>query len=75
MCYAYASFQERKLISTLGSYKLGNTFKGRVVWLLGRYKAPLVQHMLIRRRQRIFKLWSQQKLVDIPFIEKASRLD
>ena len=64
-----------KLISTLGSYKLGDGLKGRLSWLLVRFRIPLVHHMLIRRRRRIYNLWSQQKLADIPFIEKPSRLD
>jgi glycosyl transferase, family 25 len=64
-----------KLISTLGSYKLGNSLKGRLTWLLVGFKIPVVHHMLIRRRRRIHALWSQQVLADMPFIEKASRLD
>jgi glycosyl transferase family 25 len=64
-----------ELISTLGSYKLGNSLKDRLTWLLVRSKLPLVHHMLTRRRQRIYNLWSQQVLVDIPFIEKPSRLE
>ncbi len=64
-----------KIISTLGSYRLGNGLKGRLAWLLVRFKIPLVHQMLARRRQRIFDMWSQQLLVDIPFLEKPSRLD
>jgi glycosyl transferase family 25 len=64
-----------KLISTLGSYQLGNGLKGRLAWRLMHFKIPIVHQMLIRRRRRIHELWSQQLLVDVPFIEKPSRLE
>jgi glycosyl transferase, family 25 len=67
--------KDPRMISTLGSYKLGNSLKGRLAWQLVRFKIPLVHQMLIRRRRRIYNLWSQQVLVDIPFVEKPSRLD
>ena len=68
-------FKSARLISTLGSYKLGNTFKGRVVWLLGRYKAPLVQHMLIRRRQAHFQTLESAEARRHSFYREGVRLD
>jgi glycosyl transferase, family 25 len=64
-----------KLASTLGSYSLGNSVKGRLVWSLVNLKIPLFHQALSYRRQRIYRQWSQQELVDIPFIEKPSRFD
>jgi glycosyl transferase, family 25 len=64
-----------KLVSTMGSYSLANTVKGRLTWPLVRYKIPLLHQALTYRRQRIYRQWSQQELVDIPFIEKPSRLE
>jgi glycosyl transferase, family 25 len=68
--------KESKLISTLGSYKLGHSsLKGRLVWALVQFKIPILHQVLNRRRQRIQDRWTHQELVDIPFIEKPSRLD
>jgi glycosyl transferase, family 25 len=64
-----------RLHSTLGSYSLGNSVKGRLAWPLVRYKIPLLHQALNYRRQRIYRQWSKQELVDIPFIEKPSRLE
>ena len=64
-----------KLISTLGSYSLGNSVKGRLAWPLVRYKIPLLHQVLNYRRQRIYRKSNQQELVDMPFIEKPSRLE
>ena len=65
-----------KLISTLGSYSLGSSLKGRLAWGLVRYKIPLLHQALGYRRQRIYRRkWNQQELVDMPFIEKSSRLE
>jgi glycosyl transferase family 25 len=64
-----------KLISTLGSYSLGNIVKGRLAWPLVRYKIPLLHQVLNYRRQRIYRKSNQQELVDMPFIEKPSRLE
>ena len=63
------------LTSTLGSYSLGNSVKGRLAWPLVRQRIPLLHQALSYRRQRIYRQWSQQELVDIPFIEKPSRLE
>jgi len=68
--------KESKLISTLGSYSLGrSSLKGRLAWSLVRSKIPILHQVLNRRRQRIHDQWTNQELVDIPFIEKPSRLD
>jgi glycosyl transferase, family 25 len=64
-----------KHTSTQGSYKLGNSVKGRAAWLLARSRIPIMHQLLTRRRRRIYDLWSQQLLADIPFIERPSRLD
>jgi glycosyl transferase family 25 len=65
-----------KLNSTLGSYSLGNSAKGRLAWALVRRKIPVLHQALGYRRQRIYRqLWDQQEFVDMPFIEKPSRLD
>jgi hypothetical protein len=67
--------KDPRLISTLGSYSLGNGVKGRLIWALVRSKIPLLHHVLGYRRQRIYRRWNQQELLDIPFLEKPSRLD
>jgi glycosyl transferase family 25 len=67
--------KESKLISTLGSYSLGRSLKGRLVWSLVQYKIPILHQALNRRRQRIHDQWTHQELVDIPFLEKPSRLE
>ena len=64
-----------KLISTLGSYSLGNGVMGRLAWPLVRYKIPILHQVLNYRRQRIYRKSDQQELVDMPFIEKPSRLE
>jgi glycosyl transferase, family 25 len=64
-----------RLNSTLGSYSLGKSLTGRLAWPLVRLKVPLLHQALTYRRQRIYRQWSQQELVDIPFIEKPSRFD
>lgn len=65
-----------KLNSTLGSYSLGNSVRGRLAWALVRRKVPVLHQALSYRRQRIYRQWwNQQEIVDIPFIEKPSRLD
>lgn len=64
-----------KLESTLGSYKLGSGLRARLVWPLVRRKIPLLHQYLGYRRTRIYRRWSQPEFVDVPFVEKASRLD
>lgn len=67
--------KNHKLASTLGSYKLGTGFRARVVWPLVRRRIPILHQYLGYRRERIYRRWSQPELVDMPFVEKPSRLD
>jgi glycosyl transferase, family 25 len=64
-----------KLTSTMGSYSLGNGIKGRLASSLVRRKIPLLHQALNYRRQRIYRQWAQSELVDVPFVEKPSRLE
>ena len=64
-----------KLVSTMGSYSLGNGVRARLVWPLVRRKIPILHQALSYRRQRIYRQWSRSELVDMPFIEKPSRLE
>ena len=63
-----------KLVSTIGSYTLGNGLAARMLWPLVNRKIPLLHQALSYRRQRIQRRWSGVELVDMPFIEKPSRL-
>lgn len=64
-----------KFVSTIGSYSLGSGIRARLTWPLVRRKIPLLHQALSYRRQRIFRQWNRSELVDMPFIEKASRLE
>jgi glycosyl transferase family 25 len=68
-------FKTARLTSTMGSYSLGNGVKGRLAWALVNRKIPLLHQVLIYRRQRIYRQWGRSELVDMPFIEKPSRLE
>jgi glycosyl transferase, family 25 len=68
-------FKTAKLTSTMGSYALGNGVKGRLAWALVSRNIPLLHQVLVYRRQRIYRQWSRSELVDMPFIEKPSRLE
>lgn len=63
-----------RFTSTVGSYSLGNGIRARLVLPLARRKIPLLHQALAYRRQRIFRQWGRSELVDMPFIEKPSRL-
>jgi glycosyl transferase family 25 len=67
--------KSHKLPSTLGSYALGNSIKGRLIWPLVRRRIPILHQVLNYRRQRIYRQWSRSELVDMPFIEKPSRFE
>jgi glycosyl transferase family 25 len=67
-------FKSPRLESTIGSYSLGNGVKARLIWPLVRRKIPLLQQVILYRRQRIYRQWSRSVLVDMPFTEKPSRL-
>ncbi len=63
-----------KLVSTIGSYTLGNGLKARILWPLVNRKIPLLHQALSHRRKRIQRRWCRSEIVDTPFIEKPSRL-
>jgi glycosyl transferase family 25 len=63
-----------KLVSTIGSYTLGSGLRARLLWPLVNHKIPVLYQALSYRRQRIQRRWSRSELVDMPFMEKPSRL-
>jgi glycosyl transferase, family 25 len=63
-----------KFESTIGLYSLGNGVKARLVGPLLRHKIPLVHQVILHRRQRILREWGRSEIVDMPFVEKPSRL-
>ena len=63
-----------KFESTIGLYSLGNGIKARLVGPFVRHKIPLVHQVILYRRQRILRQWDRSEIVDMPFIEKPSRL-
>ena len=67
--------KDPKFTSTIGSYSLGSGVRGRLVGSLVRHKIPLLHQALSYRRQRIFCQWGRSELIDMPFVEKPSRLE
>jgi glycosyl transferase, family 25 len=63
-----------KFESTIGPYSLGNGVKARLVGPLVGHKIPLLHQVILYRRQRILRQWGRSEIVDMPFIEKPSRL-
>lgn len=63
-----------KFESTIGLYSLGSGFKARLIGPLVRHKIPLFHQAIRYRRQRILREWDRSEIVDVPFIEKPSRL-
>lgn len=63
-----------KFESTIGMYSLGTGIKARVAAPLVRHKIPVLHQAIRRRRQRIIRKWDQAEVVDVPFLEKPSRL-
>ena len=63
-----------KFESTIGLYSLGDGVKARLVRPLVRHKIPFVHQMILYRRQRILRQWGRAEIVDIPFVDKPSRL-
>lgn len=61
--------------STIGSYSLGTGLKGRLAAPLVQHKIPFLHQALRFRRQRIFDRRNRSELVDVPFVEKPSRLE
>ncbi len=64
-----------KFESTIGLYSLGTGLKARLVEPLVRHNVPLLHQAISYRRERIHRRWTQSELVDMPFIQKPSRLD
>jgi len=60
--------------STIGLYSLGSGVRARLVAPLVRRKIPLVDELIRYRRQRIMRQWERSEIVDIPFVNKPSRL-
>lgn len=63
-----------KFESTIGLYSLGNGVKSRIAGPLVRHKVPLLHQVLLYRRQRILRRWDRSEIVDLPFVERPSRL-
>ena len=63
-----------KFESTIGMYSLGSGVRARVVGPLVRHKIPVVHQAVLRRRQRIMRKWDRAEMVNVPFLEKPSRL-
>ena len=61
--------------STIGPYRLGNGLMARLLMPLARRKIPLVHQALSYRRERIWRRMTQSEIVDLPFVEKPSRLE
>jgi glycosyl transferase, family 25 len=69
-----AVVKNAKFESTIGLYSLGNGVKARLASPLVRHKIPLVHRMIHYRRQRILRQMERAEIVNMPFIEKPSRL-
>ncbi|MBV9384292.1 MAG: glycosyltransferase family 25 protein [Streptosporangiaceae bacterium] len=63
-----------KFESTIGLYSLGNGMKARLMGPFVRHNIPLLRQLILYRRQRILRQWDRSEIVDMPFIEKPSRL-
>lgn len=64
--------------STQGSYKLGNSRMFRLLWPIVKLELPILHQILVYRRKRIYQRFYQRsaqwELVDMPFIDRPSRL-
>jgi glycosyl transferase family 25 len=56
-------------------YNSPGSFKARLLAAAMRYDVPLFRQAVAYRRQRIWRKWNRTEVVDVPFIEKPSRLD
>lgn len=63
------------LTSTIGSYSMSHGLMARLAGPVMSHKIPVVHQALAYRRGRIYRRTSQSELVDLPFVEKPSRLD
>jgi glycosyl transferase family 25 len=62
--------------STIGSYSVPSTgLRRKLTEQLLNHKIPVVHQALSYRRERIYRRSSRTDLVDVPFVERASRLD
>lgn len=61
--------------STIGSYSLSTGMKARLAKRILHQRIPGLHQALSLRRRRIYRQWSQSELVDVPFVERPSRLD
>ena len=68
-------FKNPKFTSTIGSYSLGDGVRARLIGPLVRGRIPLLHQALSYRRERIHRQWHRSEVVDMPFIEKPSRLE
>ena len=66
--------KDSKFESMIGLYSLGNGVKARLVGPFVRHKIPLLHQVILLRRRHILRQWDRSEIVDIPFIEKPSRL-
>lgn len=64
-----------KFSSMIGSYSLGNGLRAHLARPLVSRKIPVLHQALTYRRRRIYRAWGRTEIVDMPFIEKPSRLD
>lgn len=69
-----AVVKNSKFESTIGLYSMGNGVKARLVEPFVRHKIPPFHQVILYRRQRIMRQMERSEIVDIPFIEKPSRL-
>ena len=60
--------------STIGHYSLGTGLKGRLMAPLVRHKVPVLHQAISYRRQKIQRQYTRSEFVDMPFVEKPSRL-
>jgi len=60
--------------STIGLYSLGNGIRARLVGPFVRHKIPFLHQAVIYRRRRMIINRERAEVIDMPFIEKPSRL-
>ena len=60
--------------STIGHYSLGTGLKDRLMAPLVRHKVPILHQAISYRRQKIQSQYTRSEFVDMPFVEKPSRL-
>jgi glycosyl transferase, family 25 len=73
--FPQAVLKSPEFASMIGPYSLGNGLKARLFMPLARRKIPLLHRAVVYRRQRIWHKISRSEIVDMPFVEKPSRLE